>query len=491
VVGQGCGTARADHRGSLGHVDVSDRVATVLACSALDPGLASLVFLDLDPRLIHPLARWLADILGNDPPVIALGPNLTEESLWQRVVGDRGHADDGEGKPSWRPGWLAGYDRAPGIVVVPDLALLSPPTARAAATLTGADVAHLERSGMSVTWHPRDTWLATLRRQDAGRVAPHLLDRFALRVDAAHLMLRRDGGPILPAPDPAWVSAVRNRRRLPRFSMEAADHVVELIPPGGPGARRDLALGRLARALAALAGEPEMPPGRIERAVELMGLVAEVRRSGAASTVHQPENIATAGNGVARPARPDRTDAQLHVVAVGKPELPLSEPVDNADDAPAASTSGATGPSYQGHAFISYVREDSAKVDMLQRALEDAEIPVWRDTSSLWPGEDWRAKIRDAITHDALVFVACFSAHSVARKKSYQYEELLLAIDQLRIRRPDDPWLVPVRFDDCNVPDFALGGGRTLASIQRADLFGTGSDLAAARLVEAVKRLLR
>ena len=116
---------------------------------------------------------------------------------------------------------------------------------------------------------------------------------------------------------------------------------------------------------------------------------------------------------------------------------------------------------------------------------------MWRDTSSLWPGEDWRAKIRGAIRHDALVFIACFSSHSAARRQSYQNEELVLAIDQLRRRRPDDPWLIPVRFNDCDVPDFELGAGRTLGSIHRTDLFGANRELAARRLVEAVQRLLR
>jgi hypothetical protein len=56
------------------------------------------------------------------------------------------------------------------------------------------------------------------------------------------------------------------------------------------------------------------------------------------------------------------------------------------------------------------------------RELGDASVPfrVWRDTDDLWPGEDWRAKIRDAITHNALVFIACFSKQSVARMTSYQ-----------------------------------------------------------------------
>ena len=115
---------------------------------------------------------------------------------------------------------------------------------------------------------------------------------------------------------------------------------------------------------------------------------------------------------------------------------------------------------------------------------------MWRDRANLWPGENWRVKIRDAITHDALVFTACFSSHSAARQKSYQNEELMLAIDQLRLRRPDDPWLIPVCFDNCDVPDLELGAGRTLASIQRADLFGEGYDQAVARLVRTVLRIL-
>ncbi len=143
-----------------------------------------------------------------------------------------------------------------------------------------------------------------------------------------------------------------------------------------------------------------------------------------------------------------------------------------------------------GHAFISYVREDSPRVDQLQGALEAAGIPVWRDTADLWPGQDWRARIRQAITEDALVFIACFSLNSVDRSRSYQNEELLLAVDQLRLRRPEDPWLIPVRFDECDIPDRDIGGGRTLASIQRSDLFGDRFSEGVARLVAAIRRIL-
>jgi TIR domain len=164
---------------------------------------------------------------------------------------------------------------------------------------------------------------------------------------------------------------------------------------------------------------------------------------------------------------------------------------DSAGAGPVTSGPDAAKPSFPGHAFISYVREDSAEIDVLQRALEASGVRVWRDTDDLWPGEDWRAKVRDAITQDALVFIACFSSRSVARPTSYQYEELLLAVDQLRSRRPGHPWLIPVRLDDCDIPDVDLGGGRRLTSIQRADLFGAKRDLETSRLVAVVQRLLR
>ena len=143
-----------------------------------------------------------------------------------------------------------------------------------------------------------------------------------------------------------------------------------------------------------------------------------------------------------------------------------------------------------GHAFVSYVREDSLQVDRMQRVLEPRGVRVWRDTADLWPGEDWRAKIRHAITDNALVFIACFSRNSILRQKSYQREELSLAIEQMRLRSPDEPWLIPVRFDDCEIPEYDIGGGRSLASIQRADLFGVRSDEAATRLATAVLRIL-
>ena len=143
-----------------------------------------------------------------------------------------------------------------------------------------------------------------------------------------------------------------------------------------------------------------------------------------------------------------------------------------------------------GHVFISYVREDATHVDSLQRILTEAGIPVWRDTTDLQPGESWDRAIRHAITDNTLVFIACFSRRSLARTKSYQNEELLIAIEQLRLRRPDSQWFIPVRFDDCDIPNLDIGGGRTLSLIQGADLFGERMAADSARLVASVLRIL-
>jgi hypothetical protein len=124
------------------------------------------------------------------------------------------------------------------------------------------------------------------------------------------------------------------------------------------------------------------------------------------------------------------------------------------------------------HVFISYSRDDKVRANELRQALEAAGVPVWFDKSELWPGEDWRAKIRQAISDNALLFVACFSRASTSRARGYQNEEVTVAIEQLRVRSPLKPWLIPIRFDDCEIPDLEIGAGRTLRSIQRADLFG-------------------
>ncbi|OMC46346.1 hypothetical protein A5745_12710 [Mycobacterium sp. IS-2888] len=142
------------------------------------------------------------------------------------------------------------------------------------------------------------------------------------------------------------------------------------------------------------------------------------------------------------------------------------------------------------HAFISYVREDSGQIDRLCRILDAAKIPHWRDRTALGPGDMWRSKIRDAIKSDSLAFIACFSTQSGNKPKSFQNEELTLAIEEFRLRPPGRTYLIPVRLDDCEIPAWELGAGQMLGDVNYIDLFGDGYAENAVKLVEAIKRVM-
>ncbi|WP_234796021.1 toll/interleukin-1 receptor domain-containing protein [Mycobacteroides chelonae] len=148
------------------------------------------------------------------------------------------------------------------------------------------------------------------------------------------------------------------------------------------------------------------------------------------------------------------------------------------------------GNSTDGHAFISYVHQDTAPIDRLCAVLNVAGIPNWRDKDALGPGDEWRTKIRDAIRSDSLAFLACFSSSSTSKDKSYQNEELALAVEEFRLRPPGRTWLIPVRLDECDIPDWDLGAGRRLADINYIDLFGDQHAENAVKLIETIKKVM-
>ncbi|GAA4817855.1 magnesium chelatase [Streptomyces ziwulingensis] len=259
--------------------DLMRRLTHALVCAAADPALSGVLLLDLEPRLVAPVARLFTHLLAGSaeaarPPVV-LGAADRDEDLWTRT---RLRQDTHGITFSTEPGPLVDTDTDTGtgtgggpapLVVVPDLARLSVTGMRAAVQLLGADVAVVERTGLRRTLRPRARWLAACRSADAGRLSRHLLDRFAVRLSAAELRL--------PPPDElfdalpaAWRAAGRGVAPVP-VTDEALTRVRELLGPNA-GVRRELALGRLARTVAALDGAPAASDGHGETAARLIGL---------------------------------------------------------------------------------------------------------------------------------------------------------------------------------------------------------------------------
>src|SRR5688500_17284984 len=122
------------------------------------------------------------------------------------------------------------------------------------------------------------------------------------------------------------------------------------------------------------------------------------------------------------------------------------------------------------YVFISYVHQDFAIVKILRDFLVEMGIEVWMDTDKLEAGKRWKGSIRNAIREGAF-FMACFSENYNKRNATYMNEELVTAIEELRLRPYDRSWFIPVRLSDCEIPDRPIGGGESLSDIQRIDLF--------------------
>ena len=122
------------------------------------------------------------------------------------------------------------------------------------------------------------------------------------------------------------------------------------------------------------------------------------------------------------------------------------------------------------HVFISYVSENKKEVDRLYEVLMSYGIRAWLDQNDIPPGLRWKKEIRRAI-QQGFYFIACFSREYHGRDKTYMNEELKTAIDELRQRSADRVWFVPIKLNECEIPDIDIGGGETLQDLQYVSLY--------------------
>ncbi|MFI0722731.1 magnesium chelatase [Streptomyces sp. NPDC021224] len=261
------------------------RLLRAFACAAVEPGLAGVLLFDVPDDALDTVTALFAAVFGRDTAAVVLGAAAREDELWTRIGLEPG---DGGLTVRARRGALVEDDpgAAPATAVVPDLARLGLPGLRAAVTLVGADVASVQRHGVGVVWRPRARWLAFCRSADAGRISPHLLDRFPLRLSLPGLVLPAEPG----TPGELWrgsaeraaLDQARTAAAPVRVGAAALERVAQAAPAAGGGERRALALGRIARALARLDGAGTAEPGHVDAAARLIGLPAEAPPQAAA-----------------------------------------------------------------------------------------------------------------------------------------------------------------------------------------------------------------
>lgn len=261
----------------FGMADRGEKLARLLAAMAATPELDGLLLLDAPYEILQAasdqLSRLLRDADGREPHRIFLGAYLADDELWTRLVVRK----DGTGhKYLWpEPGYL--FQRAGdpvALVVVPDLARMSNVARRALVTLLDSPVAHLERHGQHLTWRPRLKWLVACESAAIGDVSLHVLDRFPVRFP-----LGRHAGIVGAAAVAAPLADGEAAREptLPSFPTQALARASEYFSATG-SVRREIALSRLARALAHLDGVPSVTAGYVDEAATVMGLAAPISK---------------------------------------------------------------------------------------------------------------------------------------------------------------------------------------------------------------------
>ena len=100
--------------------------------------------------------------------------------------------------------------------------------------------------------------------------------------------------------------------------------------------------------------------------------------------------------------------------------------------------------------FVSYSRKDQEKIDDLLRKLKSKGIRTWLDRQDIVAGE-WRQSIKRGLRQSNF-FLACLSQNTTQRGEVLQYE-YDSALEIQRDRLEGDIYLIPVRLEECEVPE--------------------------------------
>lgn len=104
--------------------------------------------------------------------------------------------------------------------------------------------------------------------------------------------------------------------------------------------------------------------------------------------------------------------------------------------------------------FLAHAAEDRERILDLHEKLRAAGCDPWIDQVNLSAGQNWQLEIPKAI-RESQVFIACLSNNSVS-KHGYVQKEFRLALNTYAEKPPGAIYLIPLRLDDCEIPDHQI-----------------------------------
>ena len=350
-----------------------------LACAAISPGLRTVLVLNADERTLQfaadILARYVRDLTGRTTVTVAVPSASDEDGLWHRslpAASEKGFVLEERSGAFGKRGDGA---RGP-VLLIPDVARLELPAARGLLAALDPVIVHLERHGISRTWRPDVFCMAACERDQAVTLSPHLLDRFALRLDGTAVAGALDGPNALAR----WLDGQHAEpvtrattwqppgARRPAVADPALDRVLIYLPQAGTR-RRALALARLATAIAALERDSEVLEAHVDRAAAIIGLRG-ARDDGPAIRNRPTEPDASAGETHRspparltrpRPRRPMRPPHHppMHPTATNGNAQAEGSPVEVTQLVEAAQAAAVTSSSFTPAPAVSPYPEDS------------------------------------------------------------------------------------------------------------------------------------
>jgi ABC-type branched-subunit amino acid transport system substrate-binding protein len=124
--------------------------------------------------------------------------------------------------------------------------------------------------------------------------------------------------------------------------------------------------------------------------------------------------------------------------------------------------------------FLACASEDRNKVEEIFNKLNENGYKPWLYKKNLSGGQNWPEKISEAIENSD-IFIACFSANSI-KKKRYVQKEYKLAVEEYAKRKKANPkkiFIIPLRLDPCQLPKLKSKCGKVrLPDIHRIDYWG-------------------
>src|SRR5262245_36076267 len=103
------------------------------------------------------------------------------------------------------------------------------------------------------------------------------------------------------------------------------------------------------------------------------------------------------------------------------------------------------------HIFLRHASEDKVAVEAIYDRLKGVGYKPWLDKKDLLPGQRWRLEIPKAIR--ASDYILIFLSNTSVAKRSYVQNEFKLALEVLRDIPEGTIFAIPVRLDDCAIPD--------------------------------------